>query len=363
MTPDIKKYLIFKNATIQESLNSLNKSGSKCLVVINSKKKILGTLSDGDLRKAILKGKKLSDKISNIFNKNSKYLKSKDFTKLKAQNLFINFLIDIIPIIDDNKKIINIIKIDDIFEKEKNKKSIKKLIPVVIMAGGKGTRLQPFTSILPKPLIPINGKPIIDHIIEKFNEFGIKDYFLSINYKSRILKAFFEESNKKNRIKFIEEKKPLGTIGCLSMISKNIKSNFFVTNCDIIIDCDYNDLLNYHIENKNSITVVASFRNYTVPYGDCKIGKNGLLNKIDEKPSINLLANTGMYVMNKEVIKYIPKNTKFDLPQLVDKIRSTKKKVGIFPISEKAWTDIGHWNEYKKAINLLNFGGTNGRNF
>jgi len=355
MTEDKTKFLIFKNMTIQESLDSLNKCGSKCLVVVDSKNKMLGTLSDGDLRKAILKGKKLSNKISNIYNKKPKYLTYKNFTRLTAQNLFISFLVDIIPVVDKNKKIINITKMDDVFEKKIKKKIKKKSIPVIIMAGGKGTRLEPFTSILPKPLIPIHGKPIIDHVMEKFNEFGISDYYLSINYKSRILKAFFEESNQKNLINFIEEKKPLGTIGCLSKISKKIKSNFFVTNCDIIIDCDYSDLVKYHIENKNSITVVASFRNYTIPYGDCKIGKNGLLNKIDEKPRINLLANTGMYVMNKEVINYVPKNKKFDLPELVEKIISSNKRVGIFPVSKEAWIDIGQWNEYKNALNNLNF--------
>ena len=269
--------------------------------------------------------------------------------------MFLSFLVDIIPVVDGNKKIIGITKIDDVFEKKVKKKSKKKSIPVIIMAGGKGTRLEPFTSILPKPLIPIHGKPIIDHVMEKFKEFGVSNYYLSINYKSKILKAFFEENEKKNMINFIEEKKPLGTIGCLSKISRKIKSNFFVTNCDIIIDCDYSDLIKYHSENNNSITVVASFRNYTIPYGDCKIGKNGLLNKIDEKPRINLLANTGMYVMNKEVIKHIPKNTKFDLPELVTKIISLNKKVGIFPVSEEAWIDIGQWNEYKNALKNLNF--------
>ena len=355
MTKDIKKFLISKNVTIQDSLNSLNKCGSKCLVVVDGKNKLLGTLSDGDLRKAIIKGKKLSNKIFNIYNKNPKYLTSRDFTKSIAQNIFISFLVDIIPVVDNDKKLIDITKIDDVFEKKVKKISKKKPIPVIIMAGGKGTRLEPFTSILPKPLIPIHGKPIIDHAIEKFKEFGVNNYYLSINYKSKILKAYFEENKKENMIKFIEEKKPLGTIGCLSKISGKIKSNFFVTNCDIIIDCDYNDLVKYHIENKNSITIVASFRNYTIPYGDCKIGKDGFLSKIDEKPSINLLANTGMYVMNKDVIKHIPKNTKFDLPELVKKIISLNKRVGIFPVSKEAWIDIGQWNEYKNAINNLNF--------
>lgn len=354
MNLNIKKFIISKTASIQDSLNALVNNGSKCLIVVDINLKMIGSLSDGDLRKAILRGKKLSHKITNIYNKNPKYLLSESYSDSKAQNLFLKHLVDLIPVIDEKKNLTKILRMDDVFQRnEKINKSLT--TPVVIMAGGKGTRLEPFTSILPKPLIPVNGMPIIDHIIEKFNKYGIKDYYLSINYKSRILKAFFEESKRNSKIRFIEEKKPLGTIGSLSKISKNIKSNFFVTNCDILIDCDYEDILKYHLKNKNVVTIVASFRNYTIPYGDCKITKDGLLKKIDEKPNFNLLANTGMYVMNKNVLKYIPKNIKYDVTQLINHLIRLKKKIGVFPISEEAWIDIGQWNEYKKAINNLNF--------
>ncbi len=353
MSFDVNKYLIGKNATIQNALNALIKCGSKCLVVADKEINLIGTLSDGDLRKSILKGKKLTDKISNVFNKKPKFLYDIQNSKQNAQNIFLTHLVDIIPVINKNKKIIKILKMDDVFRKKSKTKVKKNSIPIVIMAGGKGTRLEPFTSVLPKPLIPINGKPIINHIIDRFGEHGFFEYYVSINYKSRILKAFFEESKKSNNIHFIEEKKPLGTVGALSKIKKYVKSHFFVTNCDIIIDCDYNDIIKNHKESKNLVTVVASFRNYTIPYGDCKISDDGLLDKIDEKPNINLLANTGMYIMNKEVINYIPNNQKLDLPQLIQKLRQKNKKIGVFPVSEKAWIDVGQWNEYKKAINNL----------
>ena len=355
MNKDLEKFFIKKTATIQDALKAMVDNGSKCLVVVDSKNRMIGSLSDGDIRREILKRRKLSFKISTIFNKEPKFLFIKKYTATKAQNLFLKYLVDIIPVVDEKKNIIKIIRMDNVFKKDIKKNVKTKSVPVVIMAGGKGTRLEPFTSILPKPLIPINNKPIINHIIDKFKEHGIVEYYLSINYKSRILKAFFEESKKENKITFIEEKIPLGTIGALSKIKKNIKPIFFVTNCDIIINCDYDDILKYHKKNKNILTVVASVRNYTIPYGDCKINKDGLLINIHEKPNINLLANTGMYIMNNEVIKYIPKDVKYDLPQLVDKLVSLKKRVGVFPVSEEAWVDIGQWNEYKKAINNLNF--------
>ncbi len=355
MTQKVSKFIISNNSTIQESLSKLVKCGSKCLIVADINYHLLGTLSDGDLRKAILKGKKLSDKISNLFNKKPKILLENEYSTIKAQNLFINCLIDIIPIINKNKKIVKIIRIDDVFKKKASDLKKKNFVPVIIMAGGKGTRLEPFTSILPKPLIPVNGKPIINHIIDKFCDYGAKDFFLSINYKSKILKSFFQESKKFFKINFVEESKPLGTAGSLSKIKKNIKSPFFVTNCDIIINTDYTDILKYHEKNKNYLTLVASFKNFTIPYGDCKINKDGLLQKINEKPIINLLANTGMYVVNKNILKEIPQNTRIDFPELITKLKKKKMKIGVFPISEEAWIDIGQWNEYKKAIEQLNF--------
>ena len=223
------------------------------------------------------------------------------------------------------------------------------------MAGGKGSRMEPFTSILPKPLIPINGIPIIELIMDKFINFGIKNFIISINETNKILRAFFKENKlrQKFKIKFIEEKKPLGTIGSLGLLKNQLNENFFVTNCDIIASCDYHDIYEFHKKNKNSITIVASLKNYMIPYGDCKVTKRGTLKKINEKPQINLLANTGMYVMNKSILKYIPKNQKYDLTNFINTLLSKKIKIGVFPISEDSWIDVGEWNEYKKSISKL----------
>ena len=226
MTQDVSKFIISQDSTLQECLSKLVKSGSKCLIVSDLKLHLLGTLSDGDLRKAILKGKKLSDKILNLFNKKPKILLESEYSTLKAQNLFLSHLIDIIPIINKDKKIVKIIRIDDVFKKKSGDLKIKNTAPVVIMAGGKGTRLEPFTSILPKPLIPINGKPIINHIIDKFCDYGATEFFLSINYKSKILKSFFQENKKNFKVNFVEELKPLGTAGSLSKIKKILNHHF-----------------------------------------------------------------------------------------------------------------------------------------
>ena len=137
-------------------------------------------------------------------------------------------------------------------------------------------------------------------------------------------------------------------------MKSKINKTFFVTNCDILIDADYEDLLNHHNKSKNSVTIVASFRDYEIPYGDCKIDKKGQLTNLNEKPKINLLANTGMYLMDRDIIDLIPKNTKFDTTDLIQKLKKNKKRVGIFPVSENSWVDVGQWNEYRKTINSLN---------
>ena len=176
-----------------------------------------------------------------------------------------------------------------------------------IEAGGKGTRLEPFTKILPKPLVPIHEKPVIEHIIERFTDVGINEFILSVNYKARIMKAFFEELDHDYLIKFVEEEKPLGTAGSLKLLEAKINKPFMMTNCDIIIKTDYPDLYSFHEENNYEITLVASMKNYTIPYGTCELNSDGYLSNINEKPQYDFLINTGLYVLNPSVLKLIPK--------------------------------------------------------
>ena len=219
-----------------------------------------------------------------------------------------------IPIINKNNKLVNIID-----SKSFGEKIIEKTInlPVVIMAGGKGTRLQPSTFILPKPLIPLQGKAIIEHIIVEFKKYGIQNFYVSINYKSTLIKAFFSELNLDCKIKFINEKKPLGTAGSLKLLEKNKIENFIVINCDTIIKADFSELLKFHKQSKNDISVIGAVKRLEIPYGVCEIGKNQKIKKIDEKPKIDFLANTGCYLVKKKILKLIPKNRYFDFTDLI----------------------------------------------
>ena len=225
----MKNLLIRQNSTLKEALKKLNNTGEKCLVVVNQRKFLLGTLSDGDVRKAILKkDASMNASIKGIYHRDAKYFVEGEFTISQAKRLLIKKRYDIIPIINKKHIVKNVILLRDLYNNNKNKNIRKVKAPVVIMAGGRGTRMEPFTKILPKPLIPINEKPVIEHIIEKFNNVGVKDFYMTLNYKSHILKAFFEESKAEHTIKFINEIEPLGTAGSLKFLIKKIKTSFIL---------------------------------------------------------------------------------------------------------------------------------------
>ena len=348
-----KNFLITKNKTIKHAMEQINLNKHKCIVVVDKSKKMLGTLSDGDIRGAILKSFKLDSKISQIFNRKAKFIFKKYCTDEKLKKLFLTKNYDIIPILDKNKKVVDVTYWSKIFKNNFSKKS-KIDIPVVVMAGGEGTRMRPFTHILPKPLIPINDKPVIEHIMEKFVIQGLSNFIFTINHKAEIMKAFFKEMETTYKIKYLEEKKPLGTIGSIRLLKNKIKKNFFVINCDTIINIDYKEVLNFHIKKKNVITIIACAKEYEIPYGICKTNNSGQLKKLTEKPKMNFLANSGAYMFDPKIINLIPAKKKFDVNELVILAKKKKMKVGVFPIGEGNWFDVGQWGEYKKTINSIN---------
>ena len=350
----MKNLLIKPSSNIKNALKQMSKTGEKCLIVIDKKNKLLGTLSDGDVRKAILKGKIHKDKIHEYCQKRPAYLRKKNYSLNQAKNIFLKKRIDVIPIVDESKKVVDVITFENIFKKSKD--SIhSKTFPktVIIMAGGQGTRLEPFTNVLPKPLVPINEKPVIEYIIEKFVENKVTNFFITLNYKSKIIKAYFQEMKPKFKLSFVEETKPLGTAGGLSLLNSKLKKPFIVANCDTIININFDDLMDFHISNNNDLTLVVSSKEHIIPYGTCKLTKKGHLQKIEEKPKFDFFVNVGMYVLNPNLIKLIPNNKFFNMTDLIQLIRKKKKQVGAYPIDDESWIDVGQWTEYHKAIDRL----------
>ena len=202
-------------------------------------------------------------------------------------------------------------------------------------------------------LLPVNDKTIIEHIIKRFTDVSCSDFYITVNYKTKVMKAFFEEIKPDYNIRFIDEKTPLGTAGSLQLLKNKLRSPFFVTNCDILIDCNYSSLYNFHIKGNYDVTLVASTKEFIIPYGACELNENGELAHINEKPQYDFLINTGLYVLNPEVLKLIPKNKFYHITHLIEDAKNQGMNVGVFPVDDDAWIDVGQWSEYKKALKVI----------
>ena len=346
------KFFAKKTDTIKNTIKLISKSSQKCLVVLDENKKLIGTISDGDIRKVILKKLSLSNSIKNIYNTEPKFLVDNRYTYKDVKEMFSKYNLDIIPVINKFKKVEYIFDRNFIFSKF-FKISQKFKIPVIIMAGGKGTRLKPITNIIPKPLVPYKGIPVIERIFSNFSQQGLNNFYLTLNFKSRIIATYLKELNNKNfTIKILNEKKPMGTASSLKLLSKIKKDNFFVTNCDVLFNLNYFDLLKFHSNNKNSITLVGAKKIINIPYGVCKTQSKNKLKKIEEKPSVNYTVSTGLYIVNTKILKLIPKNKEYNFDKFISDAIKRKYRVGVYEIDDKSWIDVGDWSGFKKNINF-----------
>lgn len=343
----MKEPTIKPDATIHNAINRLDSVKEKCLAVVDDNNRLLGTLAYSDLRKSIFEGAVFSSSIEKCYNPNPTVLIADKIEASEARELLKNPKIKMLPVVDDQGCYVKSLSLRSL-EGEQNQKKID--ASVVIMAGGKGTRLDPFTKILPKPLVPIHDKPIIEHIISRFKAVGIHDFYATVNYKSRILKAYFEEIEEDYTIQFVEEHQPLGTAGSLKYLQEKIREPFIVTNCDIIIDTDYIDFYEFHLNYGYDISLIASVKEYIIPYGTCELNGEGHLKCINEKPEYYFLVNTGMYAVNPSVLALIPDRKEYHITHLIEDAKAKGLKIGVYPISDGAWVDVGQWAEYKKAL-------------
>ncbi len=349
----MKDITIHPKATIKEAMGSLDKTAEKVLLVVDENQALIGALTDGDIRRYILKGRDLTGTIENAYKPNPIFIFQEDFDSEKTKAIFLENKIDLIPILDQNRKVVDFITWEKAFGNNRKPENQKLNVPVVIMAGGKGTRLEPFTRVLPKPLIPVGDKPVIDHIIDRFRVYGISEFYLTIHHMSKIIRAYFEEKEPDYSVGIFEEDEPRGTAGSLKLLADKLNKPFFVSNCDIIIEADYADLYRFHMQNRHDITLVASARQFNIPYGICELNGGGSLERIKEKPEYNFLVNAGMYVLNPVVLELIPDNQLFHITQLIEKIKENGGQIGVYPVSEKAWIDVGQWAEYRKALKVI----------
>ncbi|MGD1822469.1 MAG: nucleotidyltransferase family protein [Pleomorphochaeta sp.] len=348
MENKIQKRAIEINDSILNALRIMDNKSVKLLLVFD-KEQFINIITIGDLQRAIINNHDINDSIEKILD-NTKLFASSEDSEQDIQNQMLAIRAECMPVLDNDGQLVKVYFWEDFFSQDSSQSRPKIDIPVVFMAGGKGTRLQPLTNVIPKPLIPIGEKTIAEVILDQFESIGCKKFYFSVNYKAEIIEYYFKNLPHFYDISFIKEDKPLGTIGSVKLMQDQIKSPFFVSNCDIIIDQDYRDVYDYHIQNKNDITIISSLKSYPVPYGVMETGEDGLLKSIKEKPNNTYMINTGVYILEPSLIDLIPEGEMFHITHLMEKVQQRGGRIGCFPVSEQSWTDIGDWKEYLSVI-------------
>ncbi len=340
----LNKYLLKKEDTIRSCIEKINKNGLGFCVILDKNKKVFGIITDGDLRRGLLKISNINQNILSIINKKYFYLDENNAYKSKKV-FYENTDIKFIPIIDKKKQLVNILFKDQNINFHD--------IPVVIMAGGKGKRLRPITNKIPKPMIKIGNKPIIEIIINKLKKQSFKNIFVSVNYQKDVIKNYFRKNKISDmNINFIEESKSLGTLGSLSLFYKkyNFKGPLLVLNSDLYTNFNFRELIDYHTKSKSKFTVVVRQYEVNIPYGLMEIKKNKIVN-IFEKPVINNHVNSGIYVIDNQLKKYFKTAKKLDANEFINKIIKSKYSINPFFMHE-FWLDIGNYEDLDKARSL-----------
>lgn len=342
---NLDKISISSEATLLEALKKMDSAKTKLLIILDNDYYV-NLISIGDIQRSIIQNIPLESKVSEIdIDKKIVCNTEDDISRIKS--IMLDIRADFMPIID-NGHVVNVFFREDLFDKGVKFNDARNLnLPVVIMAGGKGSRLKPISNIIPKPLIPIGDKTIIENIMDRFIDSGCNNFYLSVNYKKELIQHYFKTStNHKYQIKYFIEDKPLGTAGSLHLLKGKIDQTFFVTNCDIIIDQDFYDIYDYHRKRKNEITLVAALKHYKIPYGTLESSFGGSLETMNEKPEITFKINAGLYILEHHLLQEIPMDVPFHITDLIIKVKERGGRVGVFPVSEGAWIDIGEWPEY-----------------
>ena len=347
----IQKRIITSEYSLLSALKQMDVQRVKMLFVFQNEH-FVSILTIGDIQRAIVNNIVLETPVSQVVDHNKKYAHVGESME-SIRNKMLTLRAECMPILDEKGELADVIFWRDLFEKEEPDLRPKINLPVVIMAGGKGTRLKPITNVIPKPLIPVGDKTILEVIMDQFESIGCQKFYMSINYKADILKYYLNQLEHQYDIEFFQEDKPLGTIGSVSLLKGKISTPFFVSNCDSINEQDYRDVYDYHINNHNDMTIVTMVKNFKIPYGVIETGDDGLMLALHEKPEQTYMVNTGVYILNPECIDEIPEGEFFHITHLMEKIRTRGGRVGCFPVSEHAWKDMGEWPEYLKMINVL----------
>lgn len=348
----LNSFLASPQTTVVEAMQKIDANAKGILFVVERGNRLAGVMTDGDIRRWLIKTGNFQEQIHKIMNCSPHLIYRKDLKT--AQEYMRKYSITALPVVTAEGVVTDIIFREQTRHAVAESENALRDVPVVIMAGGKGTRLYPFTKILPKPLIPIGDIPIMERIMNRFCSFGASHFYVTVNYRKSMIKSYFSELSEKYKLTYVEEDRPLGTAGSLKLIDGIEREPFIVTNCDILIDADYGDIYRYHKESGNELTLITALKNIVVPYGVIHSSENGAVISIDEKPRLSYFVNTGMYVLNGNVKSEIPDDTFFHMTDLSDRLLRDGRKVGMYPISEDSFLDMGEFEEMRRMETKLN---------
>lgn len=343
---NLQALFVEETATVRDTLQKLDETGQRILFVAPGGV-LRAVVTDGDIRKFLLRGGALSEPVSAAANYKPISLpaarRGQARAKLTAHG------IDALPLLGQDGRIVDIVFAHGLDLGVRQQLDL----PVVMMAGGLGTRLYPYTKILPKPLIPVGEQPIAELIMERFRAFGCRDFRLVVNYKKNMIKSYFAELEKDYDVAFVEEEVFMGTGGGLCLLKGQMDKTFFFTNCDTLLDVDFAAVYDYHKRHGNVVTMVCAATHYTVPYGVVDADENGGIIAMREKPALDFLTNTGVYVVEPRVVEEMPVGEKLGFPDVIERYRQKGEKVGVYPIAESSWMDMGQLEELEKMRRAL----------
>ena len=338
---NLQMFLGKKDLTVSEAMQKIDKNTSGILFLVDDNRRLVGCVTDGDVRRYLLSGGQMTGSAIDAANLNPRVAKTMD----EAKSLYHKKNYIVIPVIDENGTVVDLYSGDpDIQKKDRTPLNI----PVVINAGGRGTRLDPYTRVLPKPLIPVGDLPIIELIMQEYQSYSCNDFHIIVNYKRDLMKAYFADNERHYDITWYDEEKPLGTGGGLSLLRGKFSDTFFFANCDALLTANYESMVKFHKGNGNTVTMVCAYKNINIPYGVVDIGTNGVIKKMREKPLLSFLTNTGIYIVEPEVVDDIEDDIAIGFPEVIERERLKGRKVAVFPVSENDWMDMGQISELEK---------------
>ena len=338
--------------SVKQAMRKLEELFPKIVFLLDNNR-VCASLTDGDIRRYLLSGGQLDNSAMEAANLSPLLARNRK----QAETLLNKWDKVAVPVTDSGGVPLELVWSSDYAPETPPNLNLS----VVIMAGGRGTRLDPYTRILPKPLIPVGDLPIIEHIMLQFRQYGCDTFHIIVNYKKELIKAYFHENERQYHIHWYDEDRPLGTGGGLYLLKGKISGAFFLTNCDILVKSDYASILRFHREGKNAVTMVAANKRLTIPYGVVETRENGVIEAMREKPELSFLTNTGMYVVEPETLEDVPDNTPIGFPDIIERQKEKGRKVSAYAVPDDEWMDMGQLEELEQMRKKIY--GDSGREF